>query len=66
MILMLVIVAIMIAAFVFWVLMLIDCVKRDFKGDNDKVVWILVLVFVGFIGALIYYFVIRRPAKKHR
>jgi hypothetical protein len=65
-VLMLVIVAILIAAFVFWIWMLIDCVKRDFKHENDKVVWILVLVFVGLIGAIIYYFVIRRPAKKHR
>ncbi|MBD3259182.1 hypothetical protein GF371_00965 [Candidatus Woesearchaeota archaeon] len=56
--------AIMILLFIFWLLMLIDCAKRGFKNETDKVVWILVIVLVGFIGAIIYYFVVRRPAKK--
>jgi cytochrome c biogenesis factor len=50
--------AISILAFVFWILMLVDCVKRKFK-DSEKIVWILVLIFTGIIGALIYYFVVK-------
>ena len=50
--------------FVFWILMIIDCVKRNFKGENDKVVWILVLVFLYFLGAIIYYFVVKINDKK--
>jgi len=50
-----------ILAFVFWILMLIDAIRRPIA---NKVVWILVLVFTGIIGALIYYFVIRRGAPK--
>jgi len=51
--------------FVIWLLMLIDCAKRDFcpNKENDKLIWILVIVLVGWIGAIIYYFVVKRPAK---
>ncbi len=44
---------------VFWVLMIIDCAKRK-MSDSERVVWILVLVFLGFIGATIYYFAVKR------
>ena len=47
--LMLILMAIFVFLFVFWIVMIIDCAKREFKGENDKVVWILVLVFLGFI-----------------
>lgn len=43
---------------VFWIIMLVDAATRKFKSDSDKVVWILVIVLVGIIGALIYYFVV--------
>ena len=62
--LMLLVMAIFVFLFVFWIIMIIDCVKREFKGENDKVVWILVLVFLGFIGAIIYYFVVKVNDKK--
>ena len=41
------------ATFIFWIWMLIDCVKSDLK-DTDKLVWILVILFFHFFGALIY------------
>lgn len=44
---------------VFWILMLIDAAKREFKNPNDKIVWILVMVFTHVLGALIYYFVVK-------
>ena len=31
---------------VFWLWMVVDCLKRDFKRDIDKVVWVLVLIFL--------------------
>jgi len=42
---------------IFWIVCLIDCVKRDFSDSTMKIVWILVLVFTGWIGGLIYWFV---------
>ncbi len=55
--------AIIILAFVLFIWMLIDCIKRQ---EENKVVWILVIFFIGIIGPLIYYFVAKRPrdAKK--
>jgi len=46
------------ALFIFWVIMLVDVATRKFKESNDKLVWILVVVLVGLIGGLVYYFVI--------
>ncbi|MBI2558042.1 PLDc_N domain-containing protein [Candidatus Woesearchaeota archaeon] len=50
--------------FVFWLWMLADCLKRDFKKDVEKIVWILVLIFLHLLGAIIYYFVVKIPNKK--
>ncbi len=47
-------------SFIFWLFMLIDCVKRNFKEDSEKIVWVLVIIFTGIIGALIYYFVVKK------
>lgn len=46
----------------FWVWMLVDCVQRDFppQEQNAKIVWILVIVLAGWIGALIYFFVVKK------
>ena len=60
------IVAIVVLAFAFWIWMIIDCAKRKFKKDVKKVVWILVIVLLGFLGALIYFFVVKIHDKKKR
>ena len=44
---------------IFWIWMLIDCVTNDFRKDTDKIVWVLVIIFLHVLGALIYYLVIR-------
>lgn len=43
--------------FVFWIIELINCLKSEFKGPNDKIIWILVLLLGGPLGAIIYRFV---------
>jgi len=53
-------IVISILAFVFWIFMILDCVKKKFKNDSEKIVWILILIFTGLIGALIYYFVVKK------
>jgi hypothetical protein len=47
---------------VLWVWMIIDCVTKEPSEGNDKIVWILVVVFTHWIGALLYLFV-RRPER---
>ncbi|MBI3623107.1 PLDc N-terminal domain-containing protein [Candidatus Pacearchaeota archaeon] len=44
--------------FVFWLIMLIDSITRKFKESNDKVIWVIVNVFLGLLGAFIYYFAV--------
>ncbi len=56
--------SIIIASIVLWIWMIIDCAQRKFKKSDDKVIWILVLIFLGIIGAIIYYFVVKRNNKK--
>lgn len=46
--------------FIFWILMIIDCATRKFKDNMDKVVWMIVIVFLHILGAIIYYFVVKR------
>ena len=61
--LMLVIVPVVLLAFVFWVWMLVDCATKESSQGNDKIIWILVIIFTHWLGALIYYLV-RRPERK--
>jgi hypothetical protein len=51
------------AFFVFWLWMLIDCATKEPSQGNDKLIWILIIVFTHWIGALIY-FLVRRPQRK--
>jgi len=53
-----------ILATVFWIFMIIDCAKREFPKSDDKIMWILLIVLVGAIGAIIYYFVVKSKDKK--
>ena len=41
----------------FWIWMLIACATNEPSVGNDKIVWMIVIVFAQIIGALIYYFV---------
>lgn len=50
--------------FVFWIRMIIDCAKRNFRGENEKVVWILVIALLGVLGAAVYYFAVRAGDRK--
>jgi LPXTG-motif cell wall-anchored protein len=47
-------------ALAFWIWMLIDAITRTPSTGNTKLIWIIVIVLTGAIGALIYFFV-QRP-----
>ncbi len=46
----------------FWIWMLIDCATRESDQGNTKVVWILIIIFTHWVGALIY-LLARRPQR---
>ena len=54
-----------VAGTVLWIWMLIDCAVNEPSTGNDKIVWILVIVFTHGLGALIY-LLVRRPARMGR
>jgi hypothetical protein len=54
---MIVIAALALLSLLFWILMLIHALTHDIK---DKGMWVILIVFTGLIGALIYYFVVKR------
>ena len=48
--------------FAFWIWMLVDCLTKEPSEGNDKIIWVLVIVLLNWLGALIYLFV-RRPQR---
>jgi hypothetical protein len=52
--------ALAVFVFVFWIWMLVDCIKNPALGSTEKVVWVLVIIFLHALGALIYLLVGRK------
>ena len=48
-------------AIVFWIMMLVHAAKNDIK---DKALWIIIILFGHIVGAIIYYFVVKKNAKQ--
>jgi hypothetical protein len=51
-----------IGGFIFWISMLVRVIKYD---SENKVLWILIIIFGNVIGAIIYYFVEGKQVKKN-
>jgi heme/copper-type cytochrome/quinol oxidase subunit 4 len=49
------------ATIAFWIWMLIECATQE-PANNDKIVWIIIIALLQFIGVLIY-FIVRRPQR---
>ncbi|MDA0733936.1 MAG: PLD nuclease N-terminal domain-containing protein [Chloroflexi bacterium] len=47
----------------FWVWMIVDCATKEPDNGNTKLVWILIIILTGTVGAAIYYLA-RRPQRK--
>lgn len=46
----------------FWIWMLVECLTKEPSTGNEKIIWLLVIILLGWIGALIY-FLVRRPQR---
>ena len=53
---MLVMLPIALAAFAFWIWMLISAIQNKGLTDGEKIAWVLVVALLHFLGALIYFF----------
>ncbi len=49
--------ALIVLATVFWIMMIVHAARHPI---NNKGVWIVVMIFTGIVGALIYYFAVKR------
>lgn len=58
----LLLIALVLGASVFWVWVIVECGTKEPARGNEKLIWILVIIFTHWIGALIYFFV-RRPQR---
>jgi hypothetical protein len=47
---------------VFMVWMIIDCASKETREGNERLIWIIIMVCVPYIGAAAYY-LIRRPER---
>ena len=47
---------------VLWVMAIVSCAKNESPVGNDKIVWLLIILFLHVIGAAIY-FLVRRPQR---
>jgi len=50
------------ACFAFWLWMLIHAITNKGITDTEKIVWVIVIIFLPFLGSLIYFFVGRPKA----
>jgi len=49
--------------FAFWIWMIIDCAKNEPPG-SDKIVWIIIVVVLNWVGAIVYFFARRKNRAK--
>jgi hypothetical protein len=48
---------------VMWVYALVDIIKSRFSDENTKIVWILIVILIPFLGTILY-FVLGREQRR--
>ena len=48
------------ATTIFWIVELVDVMRREFADSNTKLIWALVILLSHFVGSVVYYFVGRQ------
>jgi len=39
---------------------LIDILRSDFRGNNDKLIWVLVVLLIPILGSILYFIIGRK------
>jgi len=39
---------------------LVDCIRRQFTNPNDKVLWLVLIILIGWIGPILYLIIGRK------
>jgi len=53
-------ISLFLSGFIMWVYCIIDTLKSDFKKENDKIIWLIILILTGPIGLILYWFIGRK------
>jgi hypothetical protein len=48
--------------FIFWLWMLIDCLKNQRLDGTEKLIWVLVIFFLHVLGPLLYFFIAKEQS----
>jgi len=54
------VIALALSFVVFWIWMLIDAIKNPGLSSTERIVWVLVILFLHLLGAIIYFFAGRK------
>ena len=49
--------------FIFWLWMLIDCIKNE-TDSTQRIIWALIVFFLPCVGSLVYFFARKMPRGK--
>ena len=41
----------------FWIIAMADVLRHDFRGNNEKLIWILTVIFMPFLGTILYFII---------
>jgi hypothetical protein len=52
--------------FVLWIFAIIDVAKAEFKDQSSKTVWLLILLFLGPLGLILYWIIGEHQKLKSR
>ena len=47
------------ALLAFWIWMIVDCAKRKFNREGEKIAWLIVIVLIHWVGAIVYFIAIK-------
>ena len=51
-------------ALALWLIALIDIMRSEFSGRNEKLLWGLIVLLAPFLGVILYYFIGRKNKLK--
>lgn len=46
--------------FILFLWALIDCIKRNFTNPNDKILWLVLIILIGWLGPILYLIIGRK------
>lgn len=46
--------------FILWLWALIDCIRRNFTNPNDKILWLVLIILIAWIGPILYLIIGRK------